>query len=47
MRHFQKPLAEMVICGSGPDLNNELWRSSPYLGFPDPDLFDPSAHSGR
>lgn len=47
MRHFQKPLAVMVICGSGPDLNNELERSSLYPGFPDPDLFDPSAHSDR
>ncbi len=28
VRHFQKPLAGMVICGSGPYLNNELRRST-------------------
>jgi hypothetical protein len=47
MRRFQKPLAGMVICGSGPNLFVELKRSKQVAGFPDPDLFDHFAHSGR
>lgn len=44
--HFQKPLAGMVIRGSGPNLNNERIGSLAPAGFPDPDLFDRCAHSG-
>ncbi len=40
MRHFQKPLAGMVICGTGPHLYLELVRSQLLSGFPDPDHFD-------
>ena len=47
MRHFQKPLAGMVICGSGTNLTLELHRSRLLTGFPDPDLFDRFAYSGR
>jgi hypothetical protein len=47
VRHFQKPLAGMVICGSGPNLFAELERSKQIAGFPGPDLFDHFAHSGR
>ena len=42
-----KPLADMVISGSGPNLFSELNGSMPLSGFPDPDLFDHFAHSGR
>ena len=44
---FQLPLAGMVMRGSGPNLKNELDGSQQPAGFPDPDLFDHSAHSGR
>lgn len=37
----------MVICGSGPNLTRELCGSAGSLGFPNPDLFDRCAHSGR
>lgn len=47
MRHFQKPLAGMVICRSGPNLNNERIGSLAPAGFPDPDQFDRCANSGR
>ncbi|WP_415644329.1 hypothetical protein [Sphingomonas antarctica] len=47
MRHYEKSLAGMVICGSGPNLFVELSRSKQIAGFPDPDLFDHFAHSGR
>lgn len=47
MRRFQKPLAGMVICGAGPNLTPELLRSRLLTGFPDPDLIDHFAHSGR
>jgi hypothetical protein len=47
VRHFQKPRAGMVICGSGPNLASELTSSKRHTGFPDPDLFDHFAHSGR
>jgi hypothetical protein len=47
MRPFQKPLAGMVICGSGLYLWDELTGSEKLSGFPDPDLFDHFAHSGR
>jgi hypothetical protein len=47
MRRFRKPLAGMVICGSGPNLFVELKRSKQIAGFPDPDLFDHFAYSGR
>ena len=47
VRRFQKPLAGMVICGSGPNLMNELICSKTSTGFPDPDLFDHCAHSGH
>ena len=40
VRHFQKPLAGMVICGTGPHLYLELVRSQLLSGFPDPDHFD-------
>lgn len=43
----QKPLAGMVICGSGPNLTHELCCSAGSPGFPDPDLFDHFAHSGH
>jgi hypothetical protein len=43
----QKPLAGMVICGPGPNLILELQGSQISTGFPDPDLFDHFAHSGR
>lgn len=46
LRHFHKPLADMVICGSGPNLILELQCSRLLTGFPDPDLFDYFAHSG-
>lgn len=41
------PRAGMVICGSGPELVDGLFRSERFAGFPDPDLFDHFAHSGR
>ena len=47
MRHFQKPRAGMVISGSGPNLYTELICSQGLTGFPNPDLFDHFAHSGR
>jgi len=47
VRRFQKPLAGMVIRGSGPYLWDELAGSEKLSGFPDPDLFDHFAHSGR
>jgi len=47
MRHFEKPLTGLVIRGSGPNLILELQRSRLEAGFPDPDLFDHFAHSGR
>jgi hypothetical protein len=47
MRHFQKPRAGMVICGSGPNLIPELVSSKSSTGFPNPDLFDRFAHSGH
>ena len=47
MRHFEKPLTGLVIRGSGPNLILELQRSRLEAGFPDPDLFDLFAHSGR
>ena len=52
LRHFQKPLAGMVIRGSGPNLFAELCFlfavcSGHLPGFPDPDLFDHFAHAGR
>jgi hypothetical protein len=37
---LQKPPAGMVICGSGPNLNVELYCSRIITVFPDPDLFD-------
>ena len=37
----------MVISGSGPNLDTELEGSQALAGFPDPDLFDRCAHSGR
>ncbi len=40
------PRAGMVISGSGPNLNCEHAGSETLAGFPDPDLFDRSAHSG-
>jgi len=40
VRHFQKPLAGMVICGSGPNLVAELSSSKNHTGFPYPDRFD-------
>jgi hypothetical protein len=45
MQHYKKRLDGMVICGSGPHLNNELEGSQRFAGFPDPDLIDRSAHS--
>lgn len=42
-----KPLADMVISGSGPNLFSELNGSKPLTGFPNPDLFDHFAHMGR
>jgi hypothetical protein len=33
VRHFRKPLAGMVICGSGPDLGFELKAQSDMLVF--------------
>jgi hypothetical protein len=47
LRHVQKPRADMVICRSGPNLNNEFFHSERFTGFPNPDLFDHCAHSGR
>ena len=47
MRHFQKPLAGMVICGSDPNLASEILCSVSLTGFSDPDLFDHFAHCGR
>lgn len=47
VRHFQKPLAGMVICRSGPNLNNERIGSLAPAGFPDSDLSYRCAHSGR
>ncbi len=44
---LHRPLASMVICGAGPNLPDELLRSRGQPGFPDPDLFDHFAHSGR
>ncbi len=44
---FQKLLAGMVIRGSGPNLIAGLCRPHLGPGFPDPDLFDHFAHSGR
>jgi hypothetical protein len=35
---FKKPLAGMVIRGSGPYLLQELYGSRTMSGFPDPDL---------
>lgn len=43
----QKLLAGMVIRGSGPNLTAGLDRPQLVPGFPDPDLFDHYAHSGR
>jgi len=40
LRHVQKPRAGMVICRSGPNLNNEFFHSERFTGFPDPDRFD-------
>jgi hypothetical protein len=37
----------MVISGSGPNLIVELKCSRVLTGFPNPDLFDHFAHSGR
>lgn len=34
MRRFQKPLADMVICGSGPNLTNVLYGTTTSVGFP-------------
>lgn len=47
LQHVQKLRAGMVICRSGPNLNNEFSHSERFTGFPDPDLFDHCAHSGR
>jgi hypothetical protein len=47
LRHFARPLAGMVICGSDPNLMCELQRSQVFPGFPDPDRFDHCAHSGH
>lgn len=44
---IQKPLADVVICASGPKLFVELEGSWKLTGSPDPDLFDELAHSGR
>ena len=38
MQHYEKPLAGMVICGSGPYLICELNSSQSFTGFPDPVL---------
>ena len=46
MQPFQKLPAGMVIRGSGPNLYAGLSRPKLAAGFPDPDLFDHSAHSG-
>lgn len=43
----QKLLAGMAIRGSGPNLTAGLHSPQFVPGFPDPDLFDHSAHSGR
>src|SRR5690349_7717876 len=40
VRHFHKPLAGMVISGSGPNLLSELASSRNVPGFPHPDRFD-------
>ena len=40
VRRFHGPLADMVICGSGPNLTHELWCSAGSPGSPDPDPFD-------
>ena len=47
MQPCQKLLAGMVICGSGPNLTAGLDHPQFVPGFPDPDLFDHFAHSGR
>jgi hypothetical protein len=46
VRHLQKPLADMVICGQEPNPDCELISSGGYTGFPRPDLTDHSAHLG-
>lgn len=42
---FQKPLAGMVIRGTGPNLMTELVRSKASAGFPVPDPNDHFAHA--
>lgn len=44
---FQEATGGMMICGSGPNLLQELSSSGTTAGFPDPDLFDHGAHSGH
>jgi len=47
MRHCQTPRAGMGISGSGPNLLGELYARKALSGFPNPDLFDRFAPSGR